>query len=64
MFAAVSFLAWEFYRRIVMEKSLPSLSDEAITEETNQVGRGVFRPALYCSLQVKMNEPSTEESVP
>jgi hypothetical protein len=27
----------EFYRRIVMEKFLPSLSDEAITEESHQV---------------------------
>jgi hypothetical protein len=32
----------EFYRRIVMEKFLPSLSDEAITEESNQVEKEAF----------------------
>jgi hypothetical protein len=32
----------EFYRRIVMERFLPSLSDEAITEESNQVEREAF----------------------
>ena len=33
----------EFYRRIVMEKFLPSLSHEAITAEANQVETRRFR---------------------
>lgn len=32
----------EFYRRVVIEKFLPSLSDQAITEESERVGSDVF----------------------
>jgi hypothetical protein len=37
-----SFPSLEFYRRVVMERFFPSLSDEAITEKSNQVEKEVF----------------------